>query len=200
VELNDGTGFSGESWPQYREEIDRFIALLLREGVRSFLEVGCRYGDTLHAVGLALPEGSRLTGVDWGKSFVHEPGRRKRRAPSDFKRGCLLRCAEDLTARGRRTNIVFGDSRAAGTRQLAMLGGPYDAVFIDGDHSRDGVEEDWKRYGPMSRGIVAFHDVCSDGVRLTGPGALFRILAATRRHETISVDAKRRGIGVIWTA
>jgi hypothetical protein len=197
VELKDGAGFSGESWPQYREEIERFIALLLRENVRSFLEIGCRYGDTLHAVGMALPEGSRLTGVDWGKSFVREGGRR-RREPSEFKRGRLMRCAAALTENGRRTDIVIGDSRATGTRQMAMLGGPYDAVFIDGDHSRAGVEIDWRNYGPMSRKIVAFHDVCSDGSRLTGPGALFRELAATRRHETISVDPKRRGIGVLW--
>jgi SAM-dependent methyltransferase len=198
VELSDGVGFSGETWPQYREEIERFIALLLREGARSFLEVGCRYGDTLHAVGAALPEGARLVGVDWGKSFVHEPGRRKRREPSEFKRDLLDRCVADLRKRGQDAHIIIGDSRALGARQAAMLSGPYDAVFIDAGHSAEAVEEDWRNYGEMGR-IVAFHDVCNDGRRLTGPGSLFLELAATRRHEVISIDPRRRGIGVLWT-
>lgn len=198
MDLKDVTGFSGESWPQYQEEVARFIDLLKAEGVRSYLEIGCRYGDTLHAVGCALPEGSTIVGIDWGRSFVHEPGRRKRREASEFKRARLSMCIEDLRVRGRNASMIIGDSREMATRQLAMLRGPYDAIFIDAGHARDDVAADWENYGPMGR-IVAFHDVCNDGQRLTGPGQVFLDLGRTHRRLTISVDPRRRGIGVIWT-
>lgn len=196
--MKDAVGFSGESWPQYQDELARFIELLTAEGVRSYMEVGCRYGDTMHAVGCALPQGSTIVGVDWGRSFVHEPGRSKRREDSAFKRERLQRCVDDLRSRGQKASVILGDSRAMETRQLAMLRGPYDAVFIDAGHSRDDVDADWFNYGAMGR-VVAFHDVCSDGRRLTGPGALFDELSKARRAQTISVDPIRRGIGVIWT-
>lgn len=34
-----------------------------------------------------------------------------------------------------------------------------DVVFIDGDHSYTGVCGDWKRYGPLARQLVVFHDI-----------------------------------------
>ncbi len=44
----------------------------------------------------------------------------------------------------------------------------YDLVFIDGDHSYDGVKADFARYGPLARRAVLFHDVhdaLTEGVR-----------------------------------
>ncbi len=35
----------------------------------------------------------------------------------------------------------------------------YDLVFIDGDHSYPGVSGDYKRYGPLARRAIMFHDV-----------------------------------------
>ena len=43
---SDPVGFSGRHWPQTREEVEAFVALLVAEGVTSYLEIGCRYGDT----------------------------------------------------------------------------------------------------------------------------------------------------------
>lgn len=40
--------------------------------------------------------------------------------------------------------------------------GPYDFIFIDGDHSFEGVRDDYNTFRPMARpgAIIAFHDVC----------------------------------------
>lgn len=196
--LTDPIGFSGEPWPQYPAEIEAFIRVLIGERVRSFLEVGCRYGDTLHAVGCALPVGSQLVGVDWGRSFVHVPGRRKRREPSDYKRGLLQRCVSDLRARGQVADIIIGDSRDDATLEAVLsLASSFDAVFIDAGHSAEAVRSDWERYGRLGR-IVAFHDVQHDGRRLTGPGELFSDLKRLYPSHLVSVDPQRRGIGVIW--
>ena len=57
-------GFSGTKWPQFQDEIQSFIGFLKDKDVKSYLEVGCRHGDTFHAVGVALPKGSLLVAID----------------------------------------------------------------------------------------------------------------------------------------
>lgn len=61
--------------------------------------------------------------------------------------------------------VVHGDSHLSGTLdELATrLGGdPIDMLFIDGDHSYEGVRADVEMYVPLVRlgGIVALHDIC----------------------------------------
>lgn len=61
--------------------------------------------------------------------------------------------------------IVCGDSHATETleRLEALLDGrPVDMLFIDGDHTYDGVKADHELYSPLVRpgGLVGFHDIC----------------------------------------
>lgn len=187
----DEIGFSGEPWPQFRDEIQAFAAILLRENVRSFLEVGSRYGDTFHFIGSRLSAGSRIVAVDL-------PGAvQARHADSGRK---LQSAADDLRAKGQDAHVIIGDSHAADIRRQVEALGPFDAVFIDGDHSRDGVIADWRDYGSMGR-IVAFHDVARLEVKyLQGVVALFRSLCAKHPAQMISIENGCRGIGVIWRA
>jgi hypothetical protein len=61
--------------------------------------------------------------------------------------------------------VLLGDSHdPAMVEQLeAMLDGDaIDLLFIDGDHTFEGVKQDYEMYSPLVRpgGMVAFHDVC----------------------------------------
>lgn len=61
-------------------------------------------------------------------------------------------------------HVVFGDSHNAKVQAKvrAMLGTRLlDFLFIDGDHTRAGVEQDWNDYRDLVRdgGLIAFHDV-----------------------------------------
>lgn len=76
---------------------------------------------------------------------------------------------------------VRGDSHDVATldRLLNILDGrKIDFLFIDGDHTYDGVRRDWEMYSPIVRdgGMVAFHDVNDH----CGPGKLF---AEIRKHN-----------------
>lgn len=63
--------------------------------------------------------------------------------------------APDQPVRGR---AMVGDSHTEAVRaEIAKLG-PFDAVFIDGDHSGPGVAQDAAWYGPLATKILAFHD------------------------------------------
>jgi predicted O-methyltransferase YrrM len=56
------------------------------------------------------------------------------------------------------THLIWGDSTAAEVIEKLMALGPFDAIFIDANHTSLIVEKDWANYGPMGR-IVAFHDI-----------------------------------------
>lgn len=63
-----------------------------------------------------------------------------------------------------KVELVTGDTHTAPFQdQLkAKLGGrPVDFLFVDGDHTREGVARDFADYGPLVRsgGIIAFHDI-----------------------------------------
>jgi predicted O-methyltransferase YrrM len=144
--------FSGRQASQHPEELAGFIALLQSRGVRSYLEIGTRHGDTFHEIMLALPEGSRGVAVDlpgalWG---------------INSSRDHLNRAVADLCAKGRPCSSLFGDSQTDATRRLVVGRGPYDAALIDGDHTYQGVLRDWQQYRKIAP-IIAFHDIVGTG-------------------------------------
>lgn len=190
---DDIDGFSGHRWPQYQEEIQPFIQLLHDEGCTSYLEIGCRYGDTWHAVGMSLPKGSRLVGVDL-------PGARSGMISKRGHRGShayLMRAAEDLCKHGYDAHIIIGNSHERKIVKEVAAFTPFDAVFIDGDHTPKGLREDLANYGPMAR-IIALHDIHGHGKNTKQIMPVFKELAKGKRSMKFVHDGLRRGIGVIW--
>ena len=58
--------------------------------------------------------------------------------------------------------VISGDSHAEATRDeliQRLADRPIDVLFIDGDHSYDGVKQDYEMYSPLVNGIVVFHDI-----------------------------------------
>lgn len=144
--------FSGRRASQNEWELRSFIALLVEHGVRRYLEIGAREGDTFHEIMQALPEGATGVAVDlpgglWGKESTRDQ---------------LPRVVSDLERSGRHASWVFGDSKSHATQHLVVWHGPYDAILIDGDHSYSGVLADWQTYGDMAP-IIAFHDIVGTG-------------------------------------
>ena len=70
----------------------------------------------------------------------------------------------DITAAEAAPDIL-GDSAAPETiaKVKEMLAGrPVDILFIDGNHEYEGVKKDYEIYGPMTRHLIAFHDISID--------------------------------------
>jgi predicted O-methyltransferase YrrM len=78
-----------------------------------------------------------------------------------------------LAPPGGRIVALQADSHAAATVEAvrAAAGGPVDFLFLDGDHSYEGVRDDFEAYSPLVRpgGLVAFHDVVPDHAQRGGP-------------------------------
>lgn len=71
---------------------------------------------------------------------------------------------ESLVRSDQRLIRIGGDSHShlvLQQLQAALAGRPLDFLFIDGDHSYEGVKQDFATYAPLVRkeGLIAFHDI-----------------------------------------
>lgn len=174
---------------QVDAEIDGFIELLKTEGVKSYLEIGSQYGGSFFKVGSSLPGGSRLVSVD-------------RPHPGHDTERHLIAARDELRELGYFAEVFLGDSTAPGVIRLAANFAPYDAIFIDGNHTLPYVTTDWQNFGGMAR-IVAFHDIVWD--RPVRPGRLpievrklWLQIKGQYRHKEIIAPGSEKGIGVLW--
>lgn len=176
---------------QDKRELDTFVNLLKENQVRSYLEIGSKFGGSLWRVTNSLPVGSRVLSID----LPDGDGSFKDSLPY------LKKCIVDLTRRGYDANLFVGDSHSKEAFSYAKELGPFDCVMIDGDHTLSGVLADWVRYGPLGK-IVAFHDIRwtpreTKKAPIEVPG-VWREIKKDYRHMEISFDPDNNGIGVLW--
>jgi predicted O-methyltransferase YrrM len=100
-----------------------------------------------------------------------------------------------------RLELIAGDSHDASVflSVIRLLNSePVDLVFIDGDHSYDGVRKDWLDYGQLG-GLVGFHDIVFHPMQPTCQ--VDRLWGELREEHRVTefVDRKEAwgGIGVI---
>lgn len=78
-----------------------------------------------------------------------------------------------------------------------------DFLFIDGDHSYEGVKKDFEMYSPLVRkgGIIVFHDVVYTSDDPYAPVQVKRLwdeLKTQYKSLEIKESGNSTGIGVIW--
>src|SRR4051794_26694403 len=76
---------------------------------------------------------------------------------------------ESFARARQRVELVLGDSheRATYDRIASLLDGrQVDFLFIDGDHTYEGVAKDFEMYSPLVRdgGLIGFHDITPSGL------------------------------------
>jgi predicted O-methyltransferase YrrM len=173
---------------QREEEIAWFTTLLAREGVRSYLEIGSKFGGSLASVALSLPADSRVVSVDMPSGA---------RESQPYLQACIAR----LRGRGYDAHLILGDSTSPAIIAAAAALGPYDACFIDANHSMPYVTKDWLNYGPMAR-IVAFHDISyvrkPDRPKPIDVPEFWNAIKTEFRHEECKLEKRHNGIGVLW--
>jgi predicted O-methyltransferase YrrM len=135
---------------QKQAELAPLLALLMRVRPQRVLEIGTARGGTLWAWCRVAAPSATIVSVDL-------PGGPFGGTAHD---GSLVRT---FAGPRQKLELLAGDSHAPGIEAevRALLGGPVDFLFIDGDHSYDGVRADYDTYAPLVRdgGLIALHDI-----------------------------------------
>lgn len=119
-------------------------------GAGSLLEIGSRFGYPLVEMAHVLKPGAKVVSVDLPDAEGWNP-------PLDTLPH-LRQNIQRLKAEGYDASLLIGDSHSEDMVKSVALLGPYDVVFIDGDHSYQGVKLDWQYYGSMGKTVI-FHDI-----------------------------------------
>jgi len=132
---------------QIREEILAFIEFARSTQLDTICEIGIAHGGTHFLLGRLLPSVSLSIGIDL---YV--------------KQKSLLR---QLAAPDRQSHYIDGlsqDPKTIAKVECLLNGKKIDLLFIDGDHSYNGVRGDFFAYRHLvaENGIVVFHDIVPD--------------------------------------
>jgi predicted O-methyltransferase YrrM len=176
---------------QVREEIRAVLELIEREPPHRVLEIGTFEGGTLLLFARVAASDAVLVSLDLpGTGFgVGYPPRQKR----------LYRA---FAFDGQTVHPVRKDSHEISTLELVvqLLGAEIDFLFIDGDHSYEGVKRDYEMYGPLVRpgGLIAFHDIVGSDVSLVGGVPRFWAEVKARYFDVYEFvnDRSQRGYGI----
>jgi predicted O-methyltransferase YrrM len=149
-----GGATSGSITPlQVRSEISQLLQLLAEAKPQRVLEIGTANGGTLflfartaandaHLISVDLPAGEFGDGYPiWRIPLYHS-----------------------FAKPGQRIDLIRADSHDDLTRvriERLLQGAKLDFLFLDGDHTYDGVKADFQMYSPLIRsgGLIAFHDI-----------------------------------------
>jgi predicted O-methyltransferase YrrM len=179
---------------QDENELRLYVDLIKDQKVKSYLEVGAKFGGTFRRVASVMPKGSRLVAVDL-------PGgtRAWKESQQSLKGHVGTLCSQGLDAR-----VIWGDSTDPSVIKEVTDLGPFDLVLIDANHTMPYVRKDWINYGPLGR-MVAFHDIAwrrkpgFDGTPIDVPEFWNSIKNEfVYREIKCCPSGKNNGIGVLW--
>lgn len=168
---------------QVRSEIRDFADLLLRHEKKArALEIGLGYFGSSHFL--------------WRQIFDHVATIEIRRPRIDLFRKNLRAFVGREVFHDGQSAVFIGNSHAPPTVKKVRDGAHgdrFDMLFIDGDHSYEGVMADWLLYSHLVApgGIVAFHDFHCSQPSVSGVG---RFLADLTRGN---MDGTKREVSKI---
>ena len=177
---------------QIRSEFLALAKLVKEQNCKYVMEIGTFRGGTLFVFSQLAAPGATMISLDFHMSFFGKVYGALQKP--------LLR---KFVRNGKSLYMVRENSHLPQTLDTIrgiLKGHELDFLFIDGDHSYDGVREDFMMYSPLVRegGLIAFHDIADSG----GSREVHRLwneLKPNYQHEEfIHVTGDRAmGIGVL---
>jgi predicted O-methyltransferase YrrM len=179
---------------QVPEEMIHLFEIVSTLQPKNAMEIGTCGGGTLFMTCRVADPCATVISVDWsggkfGRGYVWPRKFVYRRFAKDNQNLHLLRKNSH-------------DAKTFDVVRSLLRGKPLDFLFIDGDHTYNGVRADFEMYAPLVRsgGIVAFHDIAKHPPK-TGceVNRLWNEIKPTRRHQEIIKDSLQgwAGIGVL---
>ena len=187
-------------WPlnpnQIPAEIEALLTTLAERKVHTMLEIGTQAGGSLYLFTQVLAPNAIIVSLDlFGGPQGSGYPPYKKMFYSNF-------------GREKRIFLIQADSHkktSLETVKSILKGQKLDFLFIDGDHTYEGVKMDFQMYSPLVRkgGLIAFHDICCEGPPKTiaEVNKFWREIKCAYTHQEIinSPYQKAFGIGLLCT-
>ena len=148
-----------------------FLFGLVRQmKAKKVIEIGRYKGGSTLVIAAAMDGDGQFWSIDLGEKEA-------RLHSGQSVRGFDMQIADLCRRFGLHVDLLIGDSKTIGVET-----GEVDLVFIDGDHSYEGVKSDFERFGKRVRlgGAVLFDDACDEGVFKTHSDTVGRLI-----HEIV---------------
>jgi predicted O-methyltransferase YrrM len=177
---------------QVPSEINRLAELVRQRKPMTVVEIGTAHGGTLFLwcrlahpeatiASLDLPGGTHGGGYPQWKTWLY------RRFPPPMQKLHLLRGdSHSLQMLAQLKTVLPGD-------------GKVDFLFIDGDHTYEGVKADFEMYSGLVRpgGLIAFHDICRHPEELNcHVDRFWQEVKKNRRTREFVQDPNQGGCGI----
>ncbi|VTZ51655.1 conserved hypothetical protein [Methylocella tundrae] len=179
---------------QNKHELQRFIERVAAIKPKTVVEIGTARGGSLFLLSCVSDPNARLVSIDlpaglYGGGYPAWKG-------FIFRR---------FVGRSQTLHLIRGDSHKEATFDKtvnALNDSPVDVLFIDGDHSYEGVKKDYLRYRTLVRpgGLIVFHDILESKIdKDITVAPLWREIAHDYHTEEIvdSYDQGQFGIGIL---
>lgn len=180
---------------QVREEIEELLKILNSAKPKVILEIGTANGGTLFLFSRVASEDAIIISIDLpGGKFGGGYPKWKIPLYKSFEkknqRIYLIRENSHKQEALEKVKKILNDKRV-------------DSLFIDGDHSYEGVKRDFEMYSPLVRkgGIIAFHDIVpGPEENVGGVPRFWQEIKQKYKHKEIVKDWNQKGwgIGVIY--
>jgi cephalosporin hydroxylase len=181
---------------QVYSEILAFARIVASLKPKTLVEIGTNRGGTFFILcQLASPD-AHVVSLDL-------PGARFSSGSMSLFERLLIRRMPQL---GQKASFIRADShdpRTVGKLRDVVRGQMVDLLFIDGDHTYEGVRKDFEMYSPLVRrgGVIALHDIAKHSVEAGCEVDRFWNEIRLRYRAMEIVEDKNQGwagIGVIY--
>jgi predicted O-methyltransferase YrrM len=137
---------------QHVDELTEFTKIVKQQSPQTVLEIGTAQGGVFWLLCRLAQANATLISLDLPPNERYSGGRK------------VEINLESMKSHGQTVHIIHGNSHAPETpgQVQKILGGQMlDLLFIDGDHTYDGVRQDYMMYSQLVRpgGMIVFHDI-----------------------------------------
>lgn len=177
---------------QNKKEIYKLLKILEEKEISKLLEIGTAYGGSLFLLSRITQSDGTIISID---------------LPAQFPKGGYPKWREKLyhsfSSNSQELNLLRRNSHSIETlnevREM-FKGEPIDFLFIDGDHSYEGVKKDFNMYKELvkEKGLIAFHDIQPGPKEDVGgvPQLWEEIKQNFDNHTELINDKNQKGLGI----